>query len=89
MAIATLLQLLAVTTLSVAAPWKRSPLDVQLVHSNGTFITATVTNTGRKSLSLLHRNSILDPHPSRKLHVSSHGTVTARRSNAEDLLTLL
>lgn len=61
------------STIASAAVTRRSPLDVQLVHVNDTIITAVITNTGKKGYNLLHRNSVLDPAPSRKLHVTGHG----------------
>lgn len=68
----TLLQLLAVATAILAAN-HHSLLDVRLVPFNDTTITAVITNTGDKGYNLLHRNSILDLDPSRKLHISGHG----------------
>lgn len=69
----SLLQLLTLATIGSASTLP-SPLDVQLEHFNGTTITAVITNTAAKAYNLLHRNSILDLDPSRKLHVSNHGT---------------
>jgi len=79
MAISTLFQALAVLpAITLAAPHKRSPLEVQLVHLNDTTVTAVVTNTGRQGLNLLHKDSILDPFPSRKLSVSGPGELIYR-----------
>lgn len=51
-----------------------SPVGVQLIPFNDTTITALITNTDDRGYNILHRNSVLDLDPSRKLWISSSST---------------
>lgn len=54
-------------------PTRDADLDVQLRSVGNTLVKAIITNNGDREISLLNRNSFLDPAPVNKVQISKDG----------------